>query len=77
VRKSLRKIDSEIEGVNSRARAQFEEAVVQRVELAGDCLFPMEQGATGINSSTPTASLTGRIWFFCCCFDEPLLTNYS
>lgn len=24
----------------------------------------MEQGATGINSSVPTASLTGRIWFF-------------
>jgi hypothetical protein len=24
----------------------------------------MEQGATGMNSATPTASLTGRIRFF-------------
>ena len=34
----------------------------------------MEQGATGINSSVPTASLTGRIQFVCCRY-EPLLTD--
>lgn len=45
---------------------------VDRVHL--DCLFPMEQEATGINSTAPTASLTGRIWFFCCCFP---LDRYS
>lgn len=33
----------------------------------------MEQGATGINSSVPTASLTGRIQFFYCRY-EHLLT---
>ncbi len=34
----------------------------------------MEQGATGNNSSVPTASLTGRIRFFCCRY-ELLLTT--
>ena len=29
------------------------------------CLFPREQGVTGINPSVLPASLTGRIWFFC------------
>ena len=33
--------------------------------LDSDCLFPKEQGATGMNSSVLTASLTGRIQFFC------------
>ena len=32
--------------------------------LDSDCLFPKEQGATGMNSSVLTASLTGRIQFF-------------
>ena len=44
-------------------------------ELTVGCLFPLELGATGMNSSTPTASLTGRIWFFLLLFLEPLLTD--
>jgi hypothetical protein len=32
--------------------------------LDSDCLFPRELGATGMNSSVLTASLTGRIQFF-------------
>src|SRR5262245_21831602 len=32
--------------------------------LDSDCLFPREQGATGMNSAVLTASLTGRIQFF-------------
>ena len=43
---------------------KFEAAVEQRDELVVDCLFPTGQGATGINSSALTASLTGRIQFF-------------
>src|SRR5689334_24203830 len=35
-------------------------------DLDSDCLFPREQGATGMNSSVLTASLTGRIQFFYC-----------
>src|SRR5262249_187337 len=34
--------------------------------LDSDCLFPREQGATGMNSTILTASLTGRIQFFYC-----------
>ena len=34
--------------------------------LDSDCLFPREQGATGMNSAVLTASLTGRIQFFYC-----------
>jgi hypothetical protein len=30
-----------------------------------DCLFPREQGVTGMNPTAFPASLTGRIWFFC------------
>lgn len=38
-----------------------------------DCLFPIEQRVTGMNSAVQTASLTGRILFFYC--SEPLLTS--
>ena len=38
-----------------------------------DCLFPIEQRVTGMNSAVQTASLTGRILFFYC--SEPLLTD--
>jgi hypothetical protein len=48
----------------SEPGAKFEEAVEQRDELVVDCLLPTGQGATGINSSALTASLTGRIQFF-------------
>ena len=57
----MRKIGSDLRTV--KIRPQFEEAAGTSF-LVFDCLFPMEKGATGINSSTPTASLTGRIWFF-------------
>ena len=63
-RKSRARIDIAHRGVKEGERAKFEEAVEQRDELVVDCLFPTGQGATGINSSALTASLTGRIQFF-------------
>lgn len=68
MRKSSRKIEVGRGGVKvrglQRAPPQFEEAAEQRALLTVDRLFPTEQGATGINSSALTASLTGRILFF-------------
>ena len=47
--------------------------------LDSDCLFPKEQGATGMNSSVLTASLTGRIQFFLrrCVVANHLLLTYD
>jgi hypothetical protein len=45
---------------------KIEKAAGGRVTSTPYCLFPREQGATGMNSAVLTASLTGRIQFFYC-----------
>src|SRR5439155_26271746 len=56
------------------------EKAAQKPRAAGldvaSCLFPREQGVTGINPSVLPASLTGRILFFCCLRTaKPLTTD--
>jgi len=58
----------------SRPPAKRQPGGVNLSPLSG-CLFPREQEVTGKNPTALSASLTGRIWFFCCTNYEPQLNK--
>jgi len=48
-----------------RSRHQSKRQPNRWIAPPAGCLFPREQGVTGMNPTALPASLTGRIWFFC------------
>ena len=54
-------------GLDQIEKAAQESLSLLDSTLTWSCLFPKEQGVTGMNPSTLPASLTGRIWFFLIC----------